>query len=85
MGNPVIKCPTCESGKVEIGPTMTTLVGYSSEPGHNHDNNCRKAEVCCENGHRFIVRYRNRCKYPGCGWQGKETCWCDGGQTVVLV
>src|SRR5262245_34538782 len=47
-----------------------TLVGYHSEPGHNHDDNCLHRIYLCQNGHRKPVYLRRKC--PACDWKGKE-------------
>lgn len=78
-----MKCPDCGSEKIEVGDVCETLVGYCSPPGHNHDDNCRKARARCENGHEFAVRYQNRCPAPDCGWRGKTTCFCDTEKKIL--
>ena len=74
-------CPKCNE---ELHPAYTgiyagewtTAVGYLSPPGHNHDDNCRTMMYVCKNGHGIKLSVRNRCSAPGCGWMGKERCWC---------
>ncbi len=76
-----MKCPICK-GKIikQIGlEEMKTLVGYSSEPGHNHDDNCRKRLYLCENNHKFVLSKINTCY---CGWKGKKKCFCHKGDKI---
>ena len=76
-----MKCPKCK-GKIikQIGMgQLTTLVGYCSPPGHNHDDNCIKRLYLCENGHKIILSKRRRCH---CGWVGKESCFCHDGLKI---
>jgi hypothetical protein len=74
-----LTCKECNSAMFTLGTTMT-LVGYSSPPGHDHDDNCRLREYVCENGHRLTVSKRNKC--PKCDWKGKLTCFCHTGEKV---
>jgi len=81
------ECPVCKSTTFTVHPgVVTTLVGYSpviiDGVEHDHDDNCRKSAACCENGHDFVVRRRNRCSK--CEWVGKEKCFCDTPLTVVI-
>lgn len=70
-------CPTCSAPMTpDKWGESRTLVGYSSPPGHNHDDNCRKRTYECPNGHHIIVSKRNRCSTPGCDWVGKPDCFC---------
>lgn len=68
-----MKCIDCGSEMTYFG-TMTTLVGYVSPPGHNHDDNCRTREYKCYNGHSILVSVRNVCPNATCDWKGKESC-----------
>ena len=74
-----MKCPTCSLETRHTG-TSTTLVGYGSPDGHDHDDNCWKRRYRCANGHEWIESRRTRC--PACDWRGKETCHCHGGPKV---
>lgn len=71
-------CAECGSPFTSHGGTSTTLVGYFSAPGHDHDDNCEKRGYVCANGHPTVVSIRKVCPAPGCGWQGKASCWCCG-------
>lgn len=62
------------------GGVMSTLLGYASPPGHNHDDNCRCRMYMCEHGHVRIVFKRNRC--PACDWVGKKHCNCHEGEKL---
>ena len=53
-----------------------TCVGYFSPPGHDHDDNCRKRQYTCPNGHKNTFSIRRKCPAEGCGWRGKEDCFC---------
>ena len=50
----------CYCGKpfVRCGGTEVTLLGYSSPPGHDHDDNCMKRQYGCEDGHWTVLRLR---------------------------
>lgn len=72
-----VLCPEC-GNVLSHGGTSNTLVGYYSEPPHNHDDNCYKREYRCSNGHRFLVSKQNKC--PTCDWVGKKTCACHVGE-----
>lgn len=64
-------CPRC--GEIcSTSGFSTTLVGYLSPPGHDHDDNCRHFSLTCPKGHKFTVRARNTCS--ACDWKGKEVC-----------
>lgn len=52
----------------------TTLVAFTSPPGHDHDDNCHAEDLACERGHHYSVRRRNTC--PACDWKGHEECFC---------
>jgi len=69
-----IACYECGEKAVYVGLT-STLVGYHSPPGHDHDDNCKTLYYDCVNGHKLFVKgIRNRCSYPGCNWVGREHC-----------
>jgi hypothetical protein len=70
------KLTACEDG------TLSTLLGYHSPPGHNHDDNCLRKVYFCENGHSQIISKRRRCPNPECDWVGKENCFCHDGKKV---
>lgn len=59
----------------------TTLVGYSSPPGHDHDDNCRSRTYVCEMGHLTKVSKQASC--PTCDWKGTLTCGCHEGEKVA--
>ena len=69
-------CPVCGI-ESESRAYSTTLVGYVSPEGHDHDDNCRWFRFQCFNGHAFEVRVQNLC--PSCNWEGKEWCYSCGG------
>ena len=75
-------CPVC-GGEISTvsSSCWVTAVGYSSPQGHHHDDNCRKHEAGCAQGHRFVLAARNSCgvRMPdgsACTWKGKERCFC---------
>jgi hypothetical protein len=70
-----MKCKECDQ-ELKYDYEMSTCVGYSSPPGHNHDNNCLKRYYYCDQGHKYTVSKRRKCPNPTCSWAGKETCWC---------
>ena len=72
----------CKCGKPLVGHygTSSTLVGYSSPPGHNHDDNCVSREYICEDGHKVVLYKQARC--PNCDWVGKLECGCHVGPKV---
>ena len=73
-GEPMTFRPSISNG------TFSTLVGYSSPPGHDHDDNCLVRIYRCKNGHSVKVSKRRRC--PVCDWAGKEECFCHWGEKV---
>ncbi len=75
-----IKCQCGGEIIKEIGlGECVTLVGYASEPGHDHDDNCRKRTYLCSNGCKFVLSKRNKCH---CGWEGQEECFCHKGKKI---
>lgn len=76
----VILCKTCGEPLFQYGGESSTLVGYHSPPGHNHDDNCIKRSYQCSNGHSIVVSKRRSCKV--CDWKGKEDCLCHDGAKV---
>lgn len=75
-------CPECGGAITDWDRLESvTLVGYHSPPGHDHDDNCRTRSYRCENGHRFGLSRRNRCRVlqpdgTRCTWVGKAECFC---------
>lgn len=79
-----MKCKEC--GKplyhnVEWG-TSSTLVGYMSPPGHDHDDNCVNRIYQCDNGHKVNLSVVNKCPNPRCDWVGRKTCFCHEGEKL---
>ena len=77
----------CYCGKeMRLKAEYSTLVGYISPKGHNHDDNCVKRVYVCSNNHEKVISKRNRCSDRGlnrdCTWKGKETCGCHEGKKV---
>ncbi len=70
------KCPECGNEFIKHGWTGGTLIGYSSPPGHNHDDNCLKRTYWCENDHRTSISLRRKCSNNECNWVGKMECFC---------
>ncbi len=60
----------------------TTLVGYYSEDGHDHDDNCLKRVYICADEHRTLVSLQRSC--DACDWKGKERCFCHEGDKVTM-
>jgi hypothetical protein len=73
-------CPECSELFTSRSGTMSTLVGFRSPEGHNHDDNCTGREYYCPNGHKTTIALRRSC--PSCDWRGKETCFCHPGGKV---
>ena len=69
-----LSCPICGTSVRHYG-TCSTLLGYSSPEGHNHDDNCRKRLYECENGHNALLSVVNKC--PACDWVGQKECFCS--------
>jgi hypothetical protein len=55
----------------------TTLVGYYSPEGHDHDDNCTQHRYECSNGHIVYDREQNVCPNENCDWKGKTDCFCS--------
>ncbi len=70
-------CAICGQMMTGSGIIQETLVGYSSPPGHDHNDNCMSQEYVCPSGHRATVSIRRKC--PKCDWVGKESCFCHKG------
>lgn len=68
-------CPICglKLNKRYKG-ICSTLVGYISPLGHDHDDNCNTMCYMCDNGHKIGVSKINKC--PVCVWVGKRECGC---------
>ena len=77
------KCPVCAQPFISHGGSITTLVGYMSPPGHDHDDNCLLREYRCANGHDTAISVRRRCSHPECHWVGKAVCRCHKPETKV--
>jgi hypothetical protein len=81
-------CPECGGPIVGGGDGgWVTCVGYSSPPGHNHDDNCETRTYWCGNGHRFTLSKRARCGVmqpdgTRCEWVGQLTCFCHPGEKI---
>jgi hypothetical protein len=78
---------TCEKcGQPLIHKYETsTLVGYHSPEGHDHDDNCVISEYHCSNGHMYGFRRQNKCSTEGCSWVGKTDCFCSPFETVFFA
>jgi hypothetical protein len=77
------QCPACGAPWARTGGESKTLVGYSSQPGHDHDDNCRRRAYVCAAGHERVFSARAKCPAEGCGWIGKESCDSCGGAKVA--
>ena len=75
-----ITCKICSGPLGWRGGEFSTLVGYRSPPGHNHDDNCLKRIYECPNGHITSLSKRRRCH--ACDWVGKLTCFCHAGDKL---
>lgn len=75
-------CDVCGGDLISHDLELTTMVGYASPKGHNHDDNCVRRQYTCENGHKTIISKQNRCPVVGCEWVGKTTCFCHHGIKV---
>lgn len=76
---------TCDCGERMTGNADSereTLLGFASQPGHNHNDNCLTRNYVCPNGHVRVVAIRRRCDVEGCTWKGKEECPCHSGKKV---
>lgn len=71
---------TCGMPMYTDGGYSETLVGFSSPPGHDHDDNCRVRIYRCEKNHIKRVSIRRRCHK--CDWLGKAECFCHEGSKV---
>lgn len=71
-------CSECSEAFEYHGGTGSTLVGYFSPPGHDHNDNCKKRVYVCANGHKTMITKQNSC--PKCEWTGKVTCFCHEGE-----
>lgn len=78
-------CPTCGSTSLTWNKSegqWTTLLGWRSEPGHNHNPNCVTRMYECENRHRVKLSVKNRCCLPGCTWVQRDECFCHPGKKI---
>jgi hypothetical protein len=73
-------CEKCGENMSADGGVMTTMVGFVSPPGHNHDDNCRFMRYVCKCGNIKTVSKRNRC--PACDWVGRDECFCHDGKKL---
>jgi hypothetical protein len=73
-------CNECQSLMTPFGGVMSTLAGYISPPGHNHNDNCQTRHYICPNGHTRKISKRNKC--PSCEWVGNDSCFCHDGLKV---
>jgi hypothetical protein len=79
MNNKTAKCPDC-GRPLSFDDDISTLVGFISPAGHNHDDNCRSRRYFCACGYAKTIYKRNRC--PVCDWVGIKTCFCHKGTKV---
>jgi len=78
-----MKCTKCGEELIACDPgEIRTLLGYSSPPGHNHDDNCIKKAYWCKNNHMNLLSIRRRCSNPDCDWVGKKDCFCHDGKKL---
>ncbi len=78
-------CSTCgKPAKQASYGWSQTLVGYLSEPGHDHDDNCVSTVFTCPEGHRMNISVRRTCPNPECDWKGKDECFCHEGKKVEI-
>jgi hypothetical protein len=69
-----MKCPVHDI-EMQYMDYSSTLVGYYSPPGHDHDDNCKIHTWKCPEGEHAVREYKqNVCLVEGCGWHGKEHC-----------
>lgn len=73
------QCPECQQ-PMTLMDYCVTLVGYASERGHDHDDNCLTAFYKCPNGHTDRITHQRKCPAEGCDWLGKLTCFCHKGE-----
>lgn len=77
------KCVECgDTHLIQVGSETSTLVGYVSSNGHNHDDNCRIRQYRCSNGHINNYSVRQKCGRAGCDWRGKDSCFCHPGKKL---
>jgi hypothetical protein len=68
--------PNC-GGNLKYKGWGSTMVGYYSPPGHDHDDNCRFHMYECSKGHSIRERVQRVCPNPDCDWKGKKECFCS--------
>lgn len=73
-------CKECGGELVASMGIVSTLVGFSSPEGHDHDNNCKTYMYVCEKGHESGFSVQNEC--PACDWKGHEKCFCHPGKKM---
>ena len=82
------ECPCGAPWSHLIDEMASKTVGYWSDPGHDHDDNCTSMPVVCEGGHVEHVYIRRSCNDgigeidqppipPMCNWKGKTECCGD--------
>jgi hypothetical protein len=62
-------CSKCNE-PMEAGDEISTLVGYISPKGHDHNDNRRTKVYHCPEGHFKIVVKINKCHV--CDWVGRS-------------
>jgi len=75
-------CPKCNTSCHSL-EMIITLVRYGSPDEHNHDDNCRRYTFQCDCGCKFMINPVNLCPTIGCGWSGKDKCFCGKGTHVL--
>src|SRR5271169_3286198 len=77
-GSPLeFACPKCKK-KCVCTDYGSTLVGYYSPPGHDHDDNCKTYYFMCECGNHFKISPINLCSNTDCYWEGQHDCGVCG-------
>lgn len=85
IGAKAMECVKAKCDKMivkQVEDTTETLVGFSSPPGHDHDDNCLVALYECEDGHLNKISLRRKCPRTDCDWVGQSECFCHPGQKV---
>jgi hypothetical protein len=75
-----MRCKECNREMFWDGYEFSTMLGYSSSGGHDHNDNCLIRIYKCFNGHVLKESLRRVC--PVCDWKGKEECFCHSGKKV---
>ena len=76
-----MNCDVCGEKAVSNYQT-TTLLGFISPAGHNHDDNCVNRVYICQNGHKANISKQNSCPVKDCDWVGIDECFCHKGKKV---